>query len=48
LARDYHPDIIDGKGHPEDFITFAGERFQDIQEAYQAVMEHRKPFGKGP
>lgn len=42
LAKDYHPDVIQGKGLPEDFIKFANVRFQEIQQAYEKVMESRQ------
>lgn len=42
LAKDYHPDMIQGKGLPEDFVKFATKRFQEIQEAYEKILEDRK------
>jgi DnaJ-domain-containing protein 1 len=42
LAKQYHPDAIQGKGLAEDFIKFANQRIQDIQQAYEIVMEHRR------
>jgi DnaJ like chaperone protein len=42
LAKNYHPDMIHGKGLPKDFVTFASERFREIQEAYDTIMKHRR------
>lgn len=42
LAKQYHPDTIQGKGLAEDFVKFANQRIQDIQQAYEMVMEHRR------
>lgn len=42
LAKQYHPDAIQGKGLAEDFIKFANQRTQDIHHAYEVVMEHRR------
>jgi len=41
LARDFHPDTIIAKGLPEEFVTFATKRFQDIQEAYEKIRKKR-------
>jgi DnaJ like chaperone protein len=45
LVKEYHPDAIQGKGLPEDFVSFANKRFQDIQECYQIIMECRQKRG---
>lgn len=42
LAKDYHPDVIQGKGLPEDFIKFANSKFKEIQEAYEGIMKSRQ------
>jgi DnaJ like chaperone protein len=42
LAKEYHPDTIQGKGLPEDFVLFANKRFQEIQESYERIMDHRR------
>ena len=42
LAKEYHPDTIQGKGLPEDFLSFANKRFQEIQESYERIMDHRR------
>ncbi|MBC2715430.1 MAG: DnaJ domain-containing protein [Desulfobacteraceae bacterium] len=41
LVRDYHPDTIASKGLPEEFVTFAHEKFREIQEAYEMVKKDR-------
>ncbi|MFH1154633.1 MAG: TerB family tellurite resistance protein [Pseudomonadota bacterium] len=41
LANEYHPDKIAAKGLPEEFITFANDKFRDIQEAYDAIRKER-------
>jgi len=41
-AKDYHPDAIAAKGLADDFVIFANRKFQDIQEAYEKIMEHRR------
>ncbi len=42
LASQYHPDKIAAKGLPEEFITFANEKFREIQEAYEQIKEQRQ------
>ena len=41
LVSDYHPDKIASKGLPDEFITFASEKFREIQEAYEMVKKER-------
>lgn len=41
LVTEYHPDKIQAKGLPEEFIQFATDRFKEIQEAYDAVKKER-------
>jgi len=41
LVRDFHPDTIAGKGLPDEFVTFAHEKFREIQEAYEMVKKER-------
>lgn len=41
LVRDYHPDTIASKGLPEEFVTFANDKFREIQEAYETVKKER-------
>ncbi len=40
-VSDYHPDKIASKGLPDEFITFAHEKFREIQEAYEQVRKER-------
>ncbi|MBF0303709.1 MAG: TerB family tellurite resistance protein [Desulfamplus sp.] len=42
LVSEYHPDKIASKGLPEEFITFAGDKFREIQEAYDSIKKERK------
>jgi ankyrin repeat protein len=42
LVKQYHPDVIQGKGLPADFIEFANEKFQSIREAYQQIIQHHR------
>ncbi len=42
MIKQYHPDTIAGKDLPEDFITFANERFVELHEAYKTIMDSRK------
>ena len=41
LVKEYHPDVIAGKGLPQDFVDFATRRFQEIQEAYSKIKAAR-------
>ncbi len=41
LVTEYHPDKIAAKGLPEEFTTFATEKFVEIQEAYNVVRKER-------
>jgi DnaJ like chaperone protein len=41
LAREYHPDTVNGKGMPKDFVEYATKRFQEIQEAYSKIRDER-------
>ncbi len=42
LVSKAHPDKIIAKGLPEQFITIANKRFNDIQEAYDKIMRYRR------
>jgi hypothetical protein len=37
LIKQYHPDVIQAKGLPADFVEFANKKFQEIQEAYEYI-----------
>ena len=41
LAKEYHPDVIAGRGMPPDFMDYATRRFQEIQEAYSTIKKER-------
>lgn len=41
-ASEYHPDKIEGKGLPPEFIKFANDRLAEINESYDVVMSSRK------
>ncbi len=41
LVTEYHPDKIQAKGLPEEFVTFANDRFKEIQEAYDNIKKER-------
>jgi DnaJ like chaperone protein len=41
LVREYHPDKIEAKGLPEEFIKFANDKFTQIQEAYETIRKER-------
>ncbi|MGM0431771.1 MAG: co-chaperone DjlA [Spirochaetota bacterium] len=41
LVSEYHPDKIASKGLPEEFITFANDKFREIQSAYEEIRKAR-------
>lgn len=41
LSIEFHPDTIASKGLPEEFTTFAAEKFRSIQEAYDTIKKER-------
>ena len=41
-AIEFHPDKIEGKGLPPEFIKFANDRLAEINESYDAVMAAKK------
>ena len=41
LVNEYHPDKIESKGLPEEFVKFAKDKFLEIQEAYDAIRKDR-------
>ncbi|MCP3944415.1 MAG: DnaJ domain-containing protein [Desulfobacteraceae bacterium] len=41
LVTEYHPDKIEAKGLPEEFIKFANDKFREIQEAYEHIKQER-------
>ena len=40
-VRDFHPDKIVSKGLPDEFTKFAEEKFKEVNDAYDTIMEHR-------
>jgi len=41
LVSEYHPDKIESKGLPEEFVKFANDKFKEIQEAYESIKKER-------
>ena len=41
LVTEYHPDKIQAKGLPEEFVKFANDKFIKIQEAYDFIKKER-------
>lgn len=41
LVVEYHPDKIQAKGLPEEFIKFANDKFKEIQHAYDIIKKER-------
>lgn len=41
LTMEYHPDRIQSKGLPEDFMKFSTQKFQEIQKAYETIKRER-------
>ena len=41
LVREYHPDVLESKGLPEDFKEFATEKMSAINDAWSRVREER-------
>ncbi len=41
LVTEYHPDKIQAKGLPEEFIKLANDKFKEIQEAYDSIKKER-------
>lgn len=41
LVREYHPDRIQAKGVPEDFVKVANEKMVEINKAYEAICKER-------
>lgn len=37
LVTEVHPDKVIAKGLPEEFVRYAQRRFQEVQEAYEAI-----------
>ncbi len=41
MVSEYHPDKIQSKGLPAEFVEFAGDKFIEIQEAYDTIKKER-------
>jgi len=41
LSKKFHPDAVEGKGLSEEFVVFATQRMQEINEAYHKIKESR-------
>lgn len=41
LVQEYHPDKIIGQGMPQEFVDYANQRFQEIQNAWDAIKRKR-------
>ena len=41
IAREYHPDVLASKGLPEEFMTFAKEKLQTVNQAYDQIKKDR-------
>jgi len=41
-AQEFHPDKIEGKGLPPEFIKFANDRLAEINASYDTIMSARK------
>ena len=42
IIQNYHPDKIQGKGLPKDFIDFANKKLSDFNIAYNEIKKNRK------
>ena len=41
LVQEYHPDRIVSQGMPEEFVEYATQRFQEIQDAWDTIRKRR-------
>jgi len=42
LVKQYHPDVVTGKGASESIIEEATKKLQEINEAYELIKKHKK------
>ncbi len=42
LVQEYHPDRIVSQGMPEEFVEYATQRFQEIQDAWETIRAERR------
>ncbi|MCH3917637.1 MAG: co-chaperone DjlA [Spirochaetia bacterium] len=41
MSIEYHPDTVQAKGLPDDFVAVATKKFREIQEAYETIKKER-------
>ncbi len=41
MAKEYHPDVLQSRGLPPDFMKYANEKLQAINEAYGRIRQER-------
>ncbi len=41
LMKDYHPDVLESKGLPEEMLKFATQRTQEFSRAYGLIRQAR-------
>jgi len=41
IAREYHPDVLQSKGLPDDFMNFAKEKLQKVNDSYGRIKNDR-------
>lgn len=41
MSIEYHPDTVQAKGLPEEFVKVATKKFREIQEAYDTIKKER-------
>jgi DnaJ like chaperone protein len=41
LVQEYHPDRITSQGMPDEFVEYATQRFQEIQDAWEKIQRER-------
>ncbi|MCP5051394.1 MAG: molecular chaperone DjlA, partial [bacterium] len=41
-VKQFHPDTIESKGLPKEFLEFANQKFSEIHEAYDKIKTLRK------
>jgi len=44
LSRKFHPDTVEGKGLSEEFVAFATQKMQEINEAYEKIKNERSSY----
>ena len=42
IIQSYHPDKIQGKGLPKDFVDFANKKLTDFNNAYNEIKKNKK------